>query len=231
MHSVLDCLHAQVRRNPWAARFISFNRILLAVGFIPPGMAKVLGGRFTQIPIDDPVGFFFEAFYRAHGWYRLVGVAQVAAGLLLLLPRTAHLGALLFLPIITNIVAITWSIDFAGTRYITLLMLASTTLLVLWDYDRWKGLWPHQLGGGLQGTARDVGLTSALFAAGGVGLSLLVVMLSLGGKQWADLPRLAGTFGGMGAMFGLAVGLHFRAMPASDTGTAPGVQSINCRDK
>ena len=217
MSAALDRLHAAVRRSPWLRRFTAFTRILLAVGFIPPGMTKVLGNRFTQLPVEHPVGFFFEAFYRAHAFYWLAGVAQVLAGLLLLVPRTAHLGAMLFLTVITNIVAITWSIDFAGTKFITLLMLLAALYLVAWDYDRWKALLPRRQAGG-QGAARGLLLWSALFAAGGVGMAALVVTLRLSNLGWADFPRIVVTLGVGGGVFGLAGGLHCRAMPVAQAG-------------
>jgi CRISPR/Cas system-associated protein Cas5 (RAMP superfamily) len=40
-------------------------------------------------------------------YYRLIGVSQLAAALLLLIPRTTLLGALLYLPIIFNICVLT----------------------------------------------------------------------------------------------------------------------------
>ena len=64
--------------------------------------------------------------------------APLAAALLLLIPRTAHLGALLFLPIIVNITVLTISLGFAGTWVITILMSLANLFLVLWEYDRLK---------------------------------------------------------------------------------------------
>ncbi len=51
--------------------FIAFTwltRVLLAIAFIPSGIKKVLGLRFTQMGIETQVGFFFEALYRT-GFY------------------------------------------------------------------------------------------------------------------------------------------------------------------
>ena len=57
-------VHAWVRGQPWLVRFTLMNRCLLAVAFLPSGLQKAMGNRFTILPIDDPVGFFFEAMYR-----------------------------------------------------------------------------------------------------------------------------------------------------------------------
>ena len=60
----LNQLHARVKKNRWLKIFTFFTRILLALAFLPSGLTKVLGNRFTVLGIDDPVGFFFEALYR-----------------------------------------------------------------------------------------------------------------------------------------------------------------------
>jgi hypothetical protein len=59
---------------------------------------------------------------------------------LLLIPRTATLGALLYFPVILNIFIITVSLRFTGTWAITGLMLLANLFLVCWDYDKWKGI-------------------------------------------------------------------------------------------
>lgn len=212
MLHALDTLHAWLRASPHFARLTAVTRILLAVGFLPPGLKKVLLQRFTQLPVDTPVGFFFEAFYRATAFYWLASAAQVLAALLLLVPRTAHLGALLFLPTIVNITAITWSIDFRGTRYVTVLMLLAMLYLLAWDWDRLRGLWPHRLAPPAAAPARVLLLPVALFAAAGLVAACGVAALRLGAMDWADLPRLAPALGVLGALFGAAVGLHLRAM-------------------
>jgi hypothetical protein len=138
----LDRLHARVIANVWLQLFTGIVRVLLAIGFILPGMTKVLGNRFTSLPVTTPVGSFFDAFFQAHEYYIFVGTAQVLAGILLLFRRTTTLGAVLYLPIILNIFVITVSIGFALTEMITGLMTLANVYLLCWDYDRWKGLLP-----------------------------------------------------------------------------------------
>jgi hypothetical protein len=127
-----------VRANPLLQRFTVCTRILLAVGFIPPSLVKIQGERFTSMPIEHPVGFFFEAMYRTGGYWQFIGWAQLAGAILLLVPRTATLGALLFFPIILNIFVITVAMHFTGTWVVTGLMLLACTYLLCWDYDRFK---------------------------------------------------------------------------------------------
>lgn len=140
----LDRLHARVRANPVLRRFTVCTRILLAIGFIAPALTKIQGERFTQIPIDRPIGFFFEAMYRTGAYWNFIGWAQLFGALLLLHPRTATLGALVFFPIILNIFAITVSMHFTGTWVVTGLMLLACTYLLCWDYHRFKPLLWHQ---------------------------------------------------------------------------------------
>jgi uncharacterized membrane protein YphA (DoxX/SURF4 family) len=132
----LNRMHHTVRQNPWLVRFTAATRILIAVGFIPSGMRKVLGERFTFLGTETSVGFFFEAFYRNHLWYQAVGWAQVLAAILLLIPRTAHIGAFVFFPIILNIWLITVGTHFQGTWVITSLMLLANLWLLLWEWER-----------------------------------------------------------------------------------------------
>jgi hypothetical protein len=144
MTTFLDRWHQRIVDQPLLRTFTIIVRVLLALAFLPSGWVKVVGHRFTTLPLTDPVGFFFEGFFSAYGYYRLVGAAQLLAAILLLLPWTATLGAVLYFPIIFNIFVITVSIGsgFGGTRIVTGLMLLGNVYLLLWDYDRWKGVLP-----------------------------------------------------------------------------------------
>jgi uncharacterized membrane protein YphA (DoxX/SURF4 family) len=140
--TTLDSIHAKARSYRLLHYFAGFNRIVLAAAFIPSGMTKLLGNRFTLLPLESPVGFFFEAFYRTGGWYRFVGFCQVLAAILLLIPRTATLGAAIFFPIVLNIMIITIAVGFTGTWVITSLMFIANLYLICWDYDKFKAILP-----------------------------------------------------------------------------------------
>ena len=58
MPSKLDLLHARVRENRWLKIFTIVTRVLLALAFLPSGITKVMGNRFTVLGIDNPVGSF-----------------------------------------------------------------------------------------------------------------------------------------------------------------------------
>ena len=131
---------AELREVRWLRWFTVLTRVLLALGFTPSGLTKVLGNRFTILGLDNPVGFFFEAMYRSGFYWNFLGVCQLTAALLLLIPRTATLGAIVYFPIILNIFVITVSMEFRGTPVITGLMLLANIYLLCWDYERLKCL-------------------------------------------------------------------------------------------
>lgn len=131
--------HGWARAQPWLCRFTWMTRILLAVAFLPTGFVKLSGQRFTLLPVSDPVGFFFEAMYRTGPYWLFIGLVQVVAAVLVVVPRTSLVGALLFLPVTLSIVLITWGVGFTGTVGVVTMMLIAVVYLLCWDGDR---LWP-----------------------------------------------------------------------------------------
>ncbi len=136
----LDRLHARARQSRRLAQLAILTRILLALGFTPSGLTKLLGNRFTSLSLEDPVGFFFEALFRTGFYWRFLGLAQITAAAFLLIPRTATLGAVIYFPIILNIFLITVSVGFQGTPFITGPMLLGATFLLCWDWHRLRGI-------------------------------------------------------------------------------------------
>ncbi len=136
----LDLVFERIRRSAFLYRFALFTRVLLAAGFIPTGLVKLLGHRFTIIPVENPIGAFFEAMYQTGLYWNFLGLCQIVAGILLLIPRWAHLGAALFLPIIVNIFIITVSLPFGGTPLVTGPMVLAVTFLCVWDYHRFRSI-------------------------------------------------------------------------------------------
>ena len=138
--SSLERAHARARQYRYLKVFTVFTRILLALGFLPSGLTKALGNRFTILGLDNPVGFFFEAMYRTGFYWRFLGLCQLLAAALLVIPGTATIGALVYFPLILNIFVITVSLRFQGTPFITGLMLLANLYLLCWDYDKLKQL-------------------------------------------------------------------------------------------
>jgi hypothetical protein len=140
MFAALDRLHARARTSPLMYRFVIGTRILLCAAFLPTGIVKFLGRPFTIMDPRTPVGLFFHALHQAGAYWRFIGAAQIVAAVLLLIPSLAHLGAMMFFPILVNIVVITVSMEFKGTPVVTVLMLVANLLLLAWDWHRWRSL-------------------------------------------------------------------------------------------
>jgi hypothetical protein len=119
-----------------------FNRIVLAAGFIPSGMQKVVGERFTVLPVAHPMGHYLDALYQTGFYYTFIGGMQVAAAVLLLIPRTATLGAVIYFPIILNIFILTIAVRFDGSLLTSPLMVLANMYLLCWDYHKLKLIFP-----------------------------------------------------------------------------------------
>jgi len=129
--------------NRWFRYFTVFCRVALALGFIPSGTVKIMGERFTALPANHPLGHYFDALYQTGYYYTFIGVAQLVIALLLLVPRTALLGAIFSFPVILNICILAYATRFEGTRITTLMLLANMYLLC-WDYERIKYILPFK---------------------------------------------------------------------------------------
>lgn len=140
--SKLDRLHLRARRNKWLGFFAIFCRVTLAAGFLPSGMQKVLGERFTTLAINHPMGNFLEAFHHTGYYYPFVGAMQVLAAILLLIPRTVTIGAFIYLPIILNICVLSLAVRFDGSQVTSPLMLCAVLYLLCWDYHKFKNIFP-----------------------------------------------------------------------------------------
>ena len=211
LENVLDDLHVSFTRRWWTQLFTVFTRCLLAIGFIPPSYIKIMHRPFTVLPDSNPVGHYFNALYQTGFYYEFIGWGQMIAAILLLIPRTAHIGALMFLPIIVNIAVLTTSVGFVGTWVITILMSFAGAYLVAWEYDRLK---PILFADREQRTRtfRYQFITLPLFfAAGGMMVAFLWWLIRLG--NFSNYLNIGIGLAIIGAVFGLAVAVHYRFMP------------------
>lgn len=142
LESKLDRIHLEVKSNKWFRYFAVFDRILLAAGFIPLGLTKVFGERFTSVSVNHPMGNYLEALYQTGNYYPFIGYVQVIAAILLLIPRTATIGALIYFPIILNISILSLSVGFDGSLFTSPLMVLANLYLLFWDYDKLKFIMP-----------------------------------------------------------------------------------------
>ena len=138
----IEEIYYEAKADKWFKRFAIFCRIALAGSFIISGFVKIMGERFAAgLPSNNPLGHYFDALYLTGYYYTFIGIAQIITAILLLIPKTSLLGALMYFPIIVNICVLTYATRFDGTRGVTMMVLASLFLLI-WDYDRLKHILP-----------------------------------------------------------------------------------------
>lgn len=210
LEHILDGLHVSFTRRRYLQLFTAFTRVLLAIGFIPPSIPKILHKPFTVLPDSHPVGHYFNALYQTGFYYEFIGWAQLTAALLLLIPRTSHIGALMFLPIIANVAILTTSVGFVGTWLITILMSLAAAWLVAWEYDRLKPILFYRRSERTSAIPFQFLSIPLFFAMGGIAMAFLWKMIGLG--NFSSYFKVGLFLTGTGFVFGLLVALHYRFM-------------------
>ena len=211
---ILDSIHSKITSNKWLRLFTVFTRCVLAVGFIPPSIPKILHKPFTILPDSNPVGHYFNALYDTGFYYEFIGWAQLTAAILLLFPRTAHMGALMFLPIIANIAVLTCSVGFKGTWLLTIFMCLAATWLVAWEYDRLKPIVFFDRAARPKPLKMQFLAVPLFFAVGGVAMAVLWWMIRLG--NFSNYLYIGVGLVIIGTIFGLVVATHYRFMPVGE---------------
>lgn len=220
-------LHRWVRASPIFYRLSVGTRVLLACGFVPTGLVKLLGRPFAP-GMAGPIGEFFDVLYRTGGWWQMIGAAQVIAGVLVLVPRLRTVGAVLFLAIMANIVGITVSLNFGLTEGIVSLMLLAVLFLLVWDYDRLRPM----LGVGDQTVEHPVHrlsgtLERGVYLAGFVGGMIFFLGTRSFRLPWPEVGAVAFVVAAIAAVAAPVVGLWraprpwFRFPPTAAAGPRP----------
>jgi uncharacterized membrane protein YphA (DoxX/SURF4 family) len=122
--------------------FTIFVRYLLGAAFVWASILKIRGVRFTpQSGENMPVGslpHLLESMYRSGYYWYFIGWAQLAAGFLMMSQVFSTLGAIVYFPIMLNILLITTAFQSPEVLTITSLMLLANIYLLLWDWNRLK---------------------------------------------------------------------------------------------
>jgi len=135
--------YIKIKGNRWFWLFSIFCRLSLAYAFIAAGMVKIVGERFANgLAINHPMGAYLEALHHTGYYYTCIGIAQVLAAILLLIPRTVTIGALLYFPIIVNIWLLSYAVRFEGSIVTSPLMVLANLYLLTWNYDRLRYILP-----------------------------------------------------------------------------------------
>lgn len=126
-----------VRQNTFCRVFAWVCRFALSSAFVPAGLKKIVGQPFTLLaPESGTVGYFFDALFQTGFYYQFLGWCQVLAAILILIPRTRLIGALCYVAILTNVLVLTWSVGFVGTKWIVFWMMWANIYLIVFDFDR-----------------------------------------------------------------------------------------------
>lgn len=145
MIQTFEQYYLKAKANRWFWLFHLFCRVALAYAFTVAGITKIVGERFASgLSVNHPMGAYLEALHHTGYYYEMIGYAQVLAAILLLIPRTVLLGALLYLPIIFNILILSYAVRFEGSIVTSPLMTLAALFLVIWNYDRVRYLLPFK---------------------------------------------------------------------------------------
>ncbi len=137
---MFETLLARARSTRWVHLGVVNLRFLIAFAFIPAALKKLLDQPFTDPSNHGPFHDFLHAL-QATGWfYQVVGIVQLVAATLLFTQRFATIGALMAIPVLTAITAFCWSTRVIPTAIVATLMLLGTVGLLLWDFDKWRGV-------------------------------------------------------------------------------------------
>ena len=140
-----DQFYFKIKGNRWYWYFSIFCRLTLAFAFIVAGMVKIVGERFASgLSTKHPMGAYLEALHHTGFYYTFIGIAQVVAAILLIIPRTITLGALIYFPIIINIWLLSFAVRFEGSFVTSPLMVLANLYLLVWNYDRLKYILPFK---------------------------------------------------------------------------------------
>jgi hypothetical protein len=124
---------------------LNITGIVLGVVFIFYGTVKLLGSQFIfahdwvidGATTDGPtLVWCFFGYSSVYG--RLIGLGELVPGVLLLIPRTRLLGALILLPVTANITLMDFCFDFPAVKYFALMLTLGCTLLVAGEWGKFK---------------------------------------------------------------------------------------------
>lgn len=137
--SLIESL-AALRTHLWAKIAYRGLRMSMGLTFIISGIRKLPGVKFTQLPVDHPVGAYFQAMYDTGMYWHFISYFQIILGVSIFFNRFAPLTSLLMMPVTVNIWLISIALHMRGTPLITTLMLLGNVALMLWHYEQYLGI-------------------------------------------------------------------------------------------
>ncbi|WP_154988741.1 hypothetical protein [Priestia megaterium] len=120
-------------------------RWTMAITFLIYGMAKIYPGQFITGDFlfdstkDSAMKLAWYFFGYSDFYNYFIATGELLAALLLVIPRTATLGNIIFLPIIANITVLNYCFNIPA-KVVCVPLLAMSLLLVLMEYSKLKGI-------------------------------------------------------------------------------------------
>ena len=192
--SALDRRSDDRKLRQWSLLFLRFA---LAGQMFDYGMAKVIPTQFpapSLLTLVEPVGnlsltgLLWTSIGASTGYQMFTGWAEIVAGVLLVVPRTATLGALICLADMVQVLALNLTYDI-GLKIIAAHLTFMTLLLLVPDGPRLlravfgdpapPPVRPHRAG-------PDRSRRAALIAQVGIGVYLLLMYTSINWTRWTS---------------------------------------------
>lgn len=120
-------------------------RIGMGLAFIGSGIRKLPGIKFTILPIENPVGAYFDAMHATGFYWNFIGYFQILIGLLIFSNRFVVLSSLLMMPVTVNIFLVSIALHMQGTPFITSAMLLGNAFLLLWHFKNYSSVFKRPL--------------------------------------------------------------------------------------
>jgi hypothetical protein len=123
-------------------QYLEWLRYISAYLILTYGTRKLIGGgQFASAaalgnkPIGSLSGFELTWFYYgySHAYSTILGLTQILAGVLLLFPKSALLGAAILAPLMANILLINFFFHIALGAELAAIFLFTSMLLLLWQ--------------------------------------------------------------------------------------------------
>ncbi|MCQ0112558.1 DoxX family membrane protein [Zhouia amylolytica] len=130
----------RIKRNKAFIFLYWCARIGMGITFIISGIRKLPGIKFTTLPIDNPVGAYFNAMYETGFYWNAIGYIQIIIGVLLFFNRFVVISSILMMPVVINIFLISIALYMQGTPIITSAMVLGNTFLITWHFKNYRSL-------------------------------------------------------------------------------------------
>ena len=131
----------EVFKNNKASKFFYWGiRIGMGITFILSGTKKLPGIKFTALPLENPVGSYFNAMYETGFYWNFIGYFQILIGLFIFFNRFVVISILSMMPVTINIFLVSIALNMRGTPIITTAMVLGNLFLLLWHFKNYKTL-------------------------------------------------------------------------------------------